>query len=132
GNAFGTENVNSIPELQRAIETILQKTRTPGAAIALVSREKVEWMAGIGKADIKANTPVTIETLFRIGSVSKAFAALAALKLQEEGKLKLTDTVKQRAPDVIFSNPWEATDPVRLVHLMEHTAGFDDLHLREY
>jgi CubicO group peptidase (beta-lactamase class C family) len=132
GNAFGTENINSIPELQRAIETVLQETRTPGAAIALVSREKVEWMAGIGKADIKANTPVTIETLFRIGSVSKAFAALAALKLQEEGKLKLTDTVKQRAPDVIFSNPWEATDPVRLVHLMEHTAGFDDLHMREY
>ena len=130
GNASGAEN--SIPELQRAIETILQETKTPGAAIVLVSREKVEWMAGIGKADIDANTPVTSETLFRIGSVSKAFAALAVLKLEEEGKLKLTDTVKQRAPDVVFHNPWEATDPVRLVHLMEHTSGFDDIHMREY
>ena len=52
--------------------------------------------------------------------------------MQEQGKLKLTDTVHQWVPEVVFSNRWEATDPVRLVHLMEHTSGFDDLHLREY
>jgi len=52
--------------------------------------------------------------------------------LQEAGKLKLTDPVRQWVPDVAFVNPWEATDPVRLVHLMEHTSGFDDMHLREY
>jgi CubicO group peptidase (beta-lactamase class C family) len=122
----------SIPELQRAIETVLKETKTPGAAIAIVSRDKAEWVAGIGKADVAANKPVTAETLFRIGSVSKAFAALAALQLQEEGKLKLTDTVRQWVPGVAFANPWEASDPVRLVHLMEHTSGFDDIHLREY
>jgi len=46
--------------------------------------------------------------------------------LQEEGRLKLTDTVKHWVPDVAFTNPWEPTNPVRLVHLMEHTSGFDD------
>jgi CubicO group peptidase (beta-lactamase class C family) len=122
----------SIPELQLAIETILKETRTPGAAIAIVSRDKAEWVAGLGKADVAANKPVTADTLFRIGSTSKGFAALAALQLQEEGKLKLTDTVRQWVPDVAFVNPWEATDPVRLVHLMEHTSGFDDIHLRDY
>ena len=83
-------------------------------------------------ADVADHKPATAETLFRIGSVSKAFAAMAALQLQEEGKLKITDTVKQWVPDVAFDNPWEATDPVRLVHLMEHTTGFDDIHMREY
>jgi CubicO group peptidase (beta-lactamase class C family) len=122
----------SIPELQAAIETVLKETRTPGAGIAIVSRDKAEWVAGIGKADVAANKPATAETLFRIGSVSKAFAALAALQLQEEGKLKLTDTVRQWVPEVAFINPWETTDPVRLVHLMEYTSGFDDIHLREY
>jgi len=121
-----------IADLRNAIEAVLHETRTPGAAVVIVSRDKVEWMVGLGKADVVANKPVTPETLFRIGSISKSFAALAALKLQEEGKLKLTDTVKQWVPDVAFSNPWEATDPVRLVHLMEHTAGFDDLHMREW
>ena len=122
----------SIPELQTAIEAILKETRTPGAAIAIVSRDKAEWVAGLGKADVAANKPVTADTLFRIGSTSKGFAALAALQLQEEGKLRLTDTVRQWVPDVAFVNPWEPTDPVRLVHLMEHTSGFDDIHLREY
>ena len=134
-NAFGADSKagpKSIPELQAAIETVLKETRTPGAGIAIVSRDKADWVAGIGKADVAANKPVTPETLFRIGSVSKGFAALAALQLQEEGKLKLTDTVSQWAPDVAFSNQWEASDPVRLVHLMEHTTGFDDIHLREY
>jgi len=122
----------SIPELQTAIETVLKETKTPGAAIAIVSSNQTEWVAGLGKADVAANQPATADTLFRIGSVSKAFAALAALQLQEEGKLKLTDTVKQWVPDVAFVNPWEATNPLRLVHLMEHTSGFDDLHLRDY
>lgn len=123
---------SSIPELQKAIETVLANTKTPGVGIAIVSSNKVEWVAGIGKADVADNKPVDADTLFRIGSVSKGFAALAALQLQEDGKLKLTDTVRQWVPDVAFVNPWEATDPLRLVHLMEHTSGFDDIHLREY
>jgi CubicO group peptidase (beta-lactamase class C family) len=132
---FGSESAStprSIPELQAAIEAVLRDTKTPGAGIAVVSRDKVEWVAGLGKADVALNTPATAETLFRIGSTSKAFAALSALKLHEAGKLKLTDTVRQWVPEVAFDNPWEASDPVRLVHLMEHTTGFDDIHLREY
>jgi CubicO group peptidase (beta-lactamase class C family) len=134
-DTFGADSKSgpkSIPELQTAIETVLKETRTPGAAIAIVSRDKVEWVAGIGKADVAANKPVTADTLFRIASVSKGFAALAALQLEEEGKLKLTDTVRQWVPEVAFGNPWEASDPVRLVHLMEHTTGFDDPRPREY
>lgn len=122
----------SVPELKSAIEKVLKETKTPGAAIAIVSRDRDEWVAGIGKADVAANEPATADTLFRIGSVSKAFAAFAALQLQETGKFKLTDTVRHWAPDVAFVNPWEPTAPLRLVHLMEHTSGFDDIHLREY
>ena len=123
---------HSISELQKAVESILKETKTPGAAIAIVMSNQVEWLAGIGKADVAADRPVTPDTLFRLGSVSKGFVALAALQLQEAGKLKLTDTVRQWVPDVAFVNPWEVTDPVRLVHLMEHSSGFDDMHLREY
>ena len=123
---------HSIPALQTAIESVLKETKTPGAAIAIITSNKLDWLAGLGKADVAANQPVTPDTLFRLGSVSKGFVAVAALQLQEAGKLQLTDPVRQWAPDVAFVNPWEATNPVRLVHLMEHTSGFDDMHLREY
>jgi CubicO group peptidase (beta-lactamase class C family) len=121
----------TIPQLQAAIEKVLEETKTRGVGIAIVSTNRPEWIAGIGKADIASNLPVTTNTLFRLGSISKAFAAIAALQLQECGKLKLSDTVKQWVPDVAFINPWEAAHPLRLVHLLEQTSGFDDVHLRE-
>jgi len=53
-DALGAEDKSGpkfIPELQTAIESILKETKTPGAAIAIVSRDKAEWVAGIGMAD---------------------------------------------------------------------------------
>lgn len=121
-----------LTSLQEKIERILQHTRTPGAGIALVRHDGPEWIAGLGLAEVATRRPATSDTLFRIGSTSKAFVALALLKLQEEGKLSLDDTLKSRAPYLWFSNPWEETDPVRIVHLLEHTSGWDDLGFRDY
>ncbi len=122
----------SIPELQQQLEKILKDTNTPGMSIAIVHRDGAEWIAGLGKADVASGRATTPETLFRIGSTSKAFASLSILKLANEGKLSLDDSVRKLAPEVWFENRWEATDPVRVVDLLEHTTGWDDLHLREY
>jgi CubicO group peptidase (beta-lactamase class C family) len=122
----------SIPELQKQLEKILEDTHTPGVSVAIVHRDGPEWIAGLGKSDVAANRATTSDTQFRIGSTSKAFASLSILKLSNEGKLSLQDSVHKLAPEVWFENPWEATDPVRLVDLLEHTTGWDDMHLREY
>ena len=122
----------SIAELQQQLETILKDTHTPGVSVAIVHRDGPEWVAGLGKADVAANRATTADTLFRIGSTSKAFAALSILMLVDQGKLSLNDSVHKLAPEVWFENPWEATDPVRVVNLLEHTTGWDDMHLREY
>jgi len=122
----------SIAELQQQLEKILKDTHTPGLSVAIVHRDAPEWVAGLGKADVAADHPATPETLFRIGSTSKAFASLAILILADQGKLSLEDPVHKLAPEVWFENRWEASDPVRVVHLLEHTTGWDDLRLREY
>ena len=122
----------SIPELQVQVEKILKDTHTPGVSVAIVHRDGPEWVAGLGKADVASDRSVTPETLFRIGSTSKAFASLAILMLADQAKLSLDDPVHQLVPEVWFENQWEATDPVRVVNLLEHTTGWDDLHLREY
>ena len=122
----------SIQELQQQLEKILKDTHTPGMSIAIVHRAGPEWIAGLGKADVATDRATTPETLFRIGSTSKAFAALSILKLANEGKLSLEDPVHKLAPEVWFQNRWEASDPVRVVDLLEHTTGWDDMHFREY
>jgi CubicO group peptidase (beta-lactamase class C family) len=122
----------SVDELWSQLEKILQETRTPGVSIAIVRRDGPEWVGGFGKSDVAGDREVTPETLFRIGSTSKAFASLSILLLVDQGKLSLDDPVRNLAPEVWFENRWESTDPVRVVHLLEHTTGWDDMHLREY
>jgi len=65
-------------------------------------------VTGLGIADVASKRPVTADTLFRIGSTSKAFASLSILLLTDQGKLSLEDPVHKLAPDVWFNNPWEA------------------------
>jgi CubicO group peptidase (beta-lactamase class C family) len=95
--------------------------------LTLVSHDSVLFEGGLGLAGVAARRPVAAHTLFRIGSVTKTFVAAGLLQLVEQGKLRLNDEVRKIAPEVPIDNPWEATDPVRVVHLLEHTAGFDDM-----
>lgn len=122
----------SIEELRHQLEGILKDSHTPGVSVAIVRRDGAEWVAGLGLADVADHREVTPETLFRIGSTSKAFASMAILLLANQGKLSLDDPVRKLVPEVWFENRWEANDPVRVVHLLEHTTGWDNMHLREY
>jgi CubicO group peptidase (beta-lactamase class C family) len=126
------KSAQSIAELKTQLEKILADTHTPGMSIAIVHKAGPEWVAGLGTSDVATKHATTDETLFRIGSTSKAFAALSILKLVDEGKISLNDPVHKLAPEIYFENKWEATNPVRVVDLLEHTTGWDDLHLAEY
>src|SRR6185295_17618790 len=121
----------STMDLEVAIQKIILETNTPAVGIALVNREGPVWIAGLGKANIYEGSDADENTLFRVASVSKIFVALAILKLQEEGKLNLDDKIRDRIPEIAFENQWEATHPVRIVHLLEHTTGWDEIHLVE-
>ncbi|MGD0788223.1 MAG: serine hydrolase domain-containing protein, partial [Terracidiphilus sp.] len=94
----------SIAELRQQLEKILQDTHTPGMSVAIVHRDGPEWVAGLGKSNVAANQTTTDETLFRIGSTSKAFASLSILKLVNEGKLSLQDPVRKLVPEIWFEN----------------------------
>jgi CubicO group peptidase (beta-lactamase class C family) len=117
-------------ELQARLGKILKDNGVPGMAAVIANRDGIVWTAGIGLADVAAGTPATPDTLFRVASISKTFVALSVLKLVEEGRLDLDAPVKSLVPDVAFTNKWEATDPVRVVHLLAHTTGWDDVHPR--
>jgi CubicO group peptidase (beta-lactamase class C family) len=121
----------TVEELKKAIKDVLDKEHVPGAGVALVANGELLWCGGIGKADLAAKREVTCDTEFRVGSISKTFVALALLKLQEEGKINLYARLQDVAPEIPLKNAWEATRPVRIVNLLEHTAGFDDMEFSE-
>lgn len=132
GQGVGNDaSPQTIQELRKAILQVLEETDTPAAGIALVDSKGPVWIEGLGMADREKAMPADEETMFRIGSTSKIFVALAVLKLQEQGKLSLKDRVKELVPEIEFENPWEDTNPVLVEHLLEHTTGWDDIHLAE-
>lgn len=128
---FAQQNnrLSNMKALTDSIEAIVKRQHTPGLMVGITTKDSILFSGGFGYADVAAKRLVNGVTLFRMGSVTKMFVSLAILKLIEEGKLNLQDELKKVAPDVPFQNKWEATHPVRIVHLLEHTAGFDDMQL---
>ena len=95
----------SIDELRQQIEKILKDTHTNGVSVAIVHKDGPEWVTGLGMADLAGNRAATADTLFRIGSTSKAFVSLSILMLVDQGKLSLDDPLHTLAPEVWFDNP---------------------------
>jgi CubicO group peptidase (beta-lactamase class C family) len=121
----------TLEEFKAAVQTVLDDTGVPGAGIALVRLDGVEWAGGVGYADRDAKTPVTADTHFRAGSISKTFIAAALVQLYEDGELDLDTPIAELAPDLDIDNAWMIGDPVRLIHVLQHTAGFDDMRFNE-
>lgn len=121
----------TLEEFRLGVERVLRETGVPGAGLALVRADRVEWAGGVGFADRDLRTPVTADTHFRVGSISKTFVAMALVQMAEDGSIDLETPLEAIAPEVAFENAWEATAPVRVIDLLQHTAGFDDMHFNE-
>ena len=105
------------------VPALLQELGTPGAAVALLRDGKVVLAKGYGWANREKRQPVTRETLFNIGSISKTHAAWGLLRLVEDGKLDLDAPVERyltrwHLPPSAFNH-----DSVTLRRLLSHTAG---------
>lgn len=118
-----------LDSLLHALEETIQRERMPGLMISIVTKDSILYAGGVGLSDIASGKKADSTTLFHLASISKTFTALGIQKLVSEGKLRLNDPVASIAPEIPFQNRWENDHPVRVIHLLEHTAGFDDVHL---
>ena len=89
GLASAQQREIDFAELDRVALAELQETKTPGAAMAVISGDRVIFAKGLGEANVETGVPVTVDALFHIGSVTKMFTAAALVILSEEGKIKL-------------------------------------------
>ncbi|MBI1211696.1 MAG: serine hydrolase [Alphaproteobacteria bacterium] len=126
----GAKAPTSLQELDQTLVSSFKDGKVPGATVAIVENGQVAMTRNYGVADLATKAPVTDETVFRAGSISKSFTSIAVMTLVEQGKLDLNGKLADLAPEVKFTNPWEQTDPVRLAHLLEHTTGWPDISTR--
>lgn len=93
-----------------------------GVSIAVINNGKIEWAKGYGVRE--TDLPVTVDTLFQSGSISKPVAAMAALKMVQDGKLNLDEDVNKRLVSwKMPENEFTKEQKVTLRRLLSHTAG---------
>lgn len=105
----------------------------PGVAITVIDDNGVAWTHVHGLADRESGTPVRTDTLFQAASISKPVAAVAAVRLVQEGKLRLDQPVNERLKSWrIADNDFTAQVSVTLAHLLSHTGGLTVHGFRGY
>ena len=104
-----------------SIKEMLDKTYKPdepGAAVIVVREDKVIFRRGYGMANLELGVPVEPDMVFRLGSITKQFTAVAILMLAEQGKLSLDDDLSKFLPDYPTKG-----QRITIEHLLAHTSG---------
>jgi CubicO group peptidase (beta-lactamase class C family) len=109
-----------VPSLEKLADPVFagaQSGVTPGVSVLIARDGQILYQKAFGYADVGNKVPVTPETKFRIGSITKQFIATAILKMQEEGKLSVEDKLSKFIPG------FPRGDEVTIRHLLTHTSG---------
>jgi CubicO group peptidase (beta-lactamase class C family) len=91
----------------------------PGLTLGVTSPTGFTWVTHSGYANADARTPITPDTLFQIGSISKSFTAALLHQFAAEGRMKLTDRIVSLLPGA----PLPPDSPIEVQHLLDHVAG---------
>jgi CubicO group peptidase (beta-lactamase class C family) len=113
--------------LKARIREILNRHPAVGLAVGVVRDGSLEFFSGHGLADLASKTPITQDTVFRIGSVTKTFTAIAVLQLCEQGLVDLDAPANDYLRAYRLIQAKAAHRPATLRQLLTHTAGLPQL-----
>jgi CubicO group peptidase (beta-lactamase class C family) len=105
-------------EVDRFVRAVMQERKVPGAAVAVVKNGKIVKKQGYGLANVELDVPVTTQTVFEIGSVTKQMTGAAIMLLVEDGKLNVDEKISKYLPGT--PDAWKN---VSVRNLLTHTSG---------
>jgi len=111
----------AVAGIEVAVREAMDRTQTPGAAVAVVHGGDVLMSKGFGVANVETGSAVTPETMFQSGSVGKQFTAAGVMVLVEDGRVDLDESIRMHLPEAPES--WQ---PITLRHLLTHSSGIPD------
>jgi CubicO group peptidase (beta-lactamase class C family) len=97
------------------------KPDSPGCSLAVYRNGRIAYAQGYGMASLELGVPITPQTVFDIGSISKQFTAFSILLLQQRGRLSVEDDIRKFLPEIR-----DYGNRITLHHLMTHTSGMRD------
>jgi len=113
------------PDLDDFVRARMMTVHAPGLAAVVVRGSQVVLARAWGQADITANRPVSPDTLFMLGSISKTVTAVALMQLYEQGRFVLDDPIDANLGRVV-RNPNFPSVPITYRMLLSHTSSIED------
>jgi CubicO group peptidase (beta-lactamase class C family) len=113
----------SIAQLHQQIQEAMHRYHVPGVSFGVLW-DGQQHTAGFGVTNVDVPGPVTPETLFQIGSITKTVTATAIMRLVEQGALALDTPIRAYLPDLRLADA-SVTEQVTLRHLLTHTSGWE-------
>lgn len=113
--------LHAVPDLTPRIAALLREQRLDGAVWTTLDAQ-----GAAGVSDVRSGKPMRIDQRVHVGSIAKTLLAAGILRLISERRLSLDTPVSTLLPGLEFDNPWNASDPVRIRHLLDNTSGLDD------
>ncbi len=116
-----------LPEIEKRYRDYAEERHVPGLVYGIVLEGKLIHTGALGFSNLERQIPATADTRFRIASMTKSFVAMAALKLRDEGKLRLDDPVERYLPEFRRVRPPIADAPtITIRQLMTMTTGLPE------
>jgi len=109
-------------EIRRIVEEQMRSQHIPGAVLAIVRDDRIIYMQPMGVRDVEHDLPVTPDTLFPIGSCTKAFTSIAIARSADRGLLSLDDHPRKFLPYLKLADP-EADAKITIRDMLSHRTG---------
>ena len=127
--SFASLSVNAnMSDLSKKIDLLFDdRSQKPGCAVGLVENGEYIHSKGYGLANLEHEIPIGMDTIFRIGSVSKQFTTMAIAILEEKDELSFEDEMKVHIPDLV-----DYGEKVTINHMIHHYSGLGDYEYMDY
>src|SRR5215471_10179399 len=112
-----------LTEIEADAESARLKAKIPGMSIIIVYDQDVLLAKGFGYADLEKKIPADPQTVYRIGSVTKAFTALMLMQLRDAGKLQLDDPIEKYLPEFKIKSRFPDARPATFRQVAAHYSG---------
>ena len=127
--SFASLSVNAnMSDLSKKIDLLFDdRSQKPGCAVGLIENGEYIHSKGYGLANLEHEIPIGMDTIFRIGSVSKQFTTMAIAILEEKDELSFEDEMKVHIPDLV-----DYGEKVTINHMIHHYSGLGDYEYMDY
>ena len=113
----------TIEHTDRLVQRAMRKLDIPGVAAALIDDQDVVYERAYGIADLSTGAPVTVDTVFKAGSIAKVFTGIEIMRMYEEGLIDIDAPLSAYLPEFNIQTRWPAAPPITLRSILTHRSG---------